>query len=179
VARRLGMGLLTDRRGIATVEFALVLPVMLLLYFGCIELATAISIQRMVTLTASTVANIVTQYPSISASQTMPDILNAASSVLTPYPVANATVRVSLITVDAGGNASIAWSKALNGPALTAGLPMTLPAALDVPNTSIVYGETSYAYTPAADYINLGALTLSSSVYMAPRSPSGSITLAP
>jgi Flp pilus assembly protein TadG len=171
--------LLKDRSGIAAVEFALVLPLMLVLYFGCVEVSQAISIQRMVTLTASTVANLVTQYPSISASQTMPDILKAATSVLTPYSSANAAVRVSLITIDNKGNATVAWSQSLNGSPLPTGQAMTLPAALDVPNTSLVYGETSYAYVPVVDYMNLGKFTLSSSVFMAPRSPTGSITLVP
>jgi len=170
---------LGDRRGVAAVEFALILPLMVLLFLGGVEISQAIAIQRMTSLSASTVANLVTQYASISDSQTMPDILNASSAVLTPYPVANAVVRVSCITVDATGKATVTWSRALHGAALAAGSAMQLPAALATPNTSLILGETRYAFNPILDYINVGTITLSSSVYMFPRSSSGTVTLTP
>jgi len=165
------------RGGLAAIEFAILLPAMLLLYLGAFELTQAIAIQRLVTMTASTVANIVTQYSSISESQTMPDILNSSATVLTPYSSSNATVVVSAITVNASGTATIAWSQALNGTARTVGQVVTLPAGLDVPNTTVIWGETTYAYTPTIDYMHLGTMNLYSSVYMLPRSSSGTITL--
>jgi hypothetical protein len=131
----------------------------------------------MVGLCAGTVANITTQYPVISASQQMPDILGASSAVLTPYPASNALVRVTYITIDGSGKATVGWSQALNGPALTAGNPVTLPAALNTPNTAVVFGETNYAFNPLYDYINFGTFNLYSSVYMFPRSPNGTIIL--
>ena len=164
--------------GIAAVEFALLLPVMLLLCVGTVEMSEGVATNRQVALTASTVANLVAQYSSISASGTMPDILDAAATVLTPYSVANAVVTVSSITVDGGGNATISWSKALNGPGRTAGQTIVLPAALDVPNSSLIFGETSYAYTPFFDYLHIGTLLLNSSVYMSPRT-SATVTLVP
>jgi Flp pilus assembly protein TadG len=166
-----------NRQGLAAIEFAILLPVMLVLYLSAFELTQAIAIKRLVTLTASTVANVVTQYASISASQQMPDILNASSTVLTPYPVANATVVVSCIQVNASGQATISWSQALNGTARTVGSSVTLPTALDTPNTYVIWGETTYAYTPTIDYMHLGTIDLYSSVYMLPRSSSGNVLL--
>jgi hypothetical protein len=133
----------------------------------------------MVGLCAGTVANITTQYPVISASQTMPGILGASAQVLTPYPAANAVVRVSYITIDATGRATVGWSQALNGTALATGQVVTLPTALDIPNTAIIFGETNYAFNPLYDYINFGTFNLYSSVYMIPRSANGTITLTP
>jgi len=164
------------QRGIAAVEFALLLPFMALLYLGGFEVMQEIAVKRQVALTASTVASIVTQYSTISTSGTMPGIFAAASSVLTPYQSANAVVTVSCITINGAGQATIAWSKALNGTARTVGAVVTLPTALDVPNTTVILGETSYSYTPIIDYMHLGTTTLYSSVYMLPRQP-GSITL--
>ncbi len=164
------------QHGVAAVEFALILPLMALMYLGGFEVTQEIAIKRQVTLAASTVATIVTQYSSISVSTTMPDILAAATSVLTPYSSSNAVVTVSCITVSSGGQATVAWSKALNGTARTVGQVITLPAALDVPNTTVILGETKYAYKPVIDYMNLGTMNLYSSVYMLPRQP-GTITL--
>lgn len=162
--------------GIAAVEFALVLPFMALLYLGGFEVMEEISANRQVSLTASTVAEIVSQYSTISASQTMPGILAASTSVLTPFSSSNAVVTVTCITVDSTGKATVAWSQAMNGTGRIAGSTVTLPAALDVPNTTVILGETSYAYTPTIDFLHRNTMTLSSSIYMLPRQP-GTITL--
>jgi Flp pilus assembly protein TadG len=162
-------GFLGDRRGVSAVEFALILPIMLLLYFGSAEVAQGVALNRMVALTASTVTNLVTQYTTISASSQMPDILNASAQVLAPFPSSNATVVVTCITIDASGRATVAWSQALNGTAKTAGQSIAIPTALDTPNTTVVFGETTYSYTPVFDFIHLGTLRLYSSQYMFPR----------
>jgi len=165
-----------DRRGLAAIEFALLLPVMLLLYLGAVEVEEAIAADRLVGLTASTVTSLVTQYTTISASQQMPDILNASTAVMYPFSGGQVTVVVSCINVDATGRATIAWSQALNGSARTVGQVVTLPTAFDVPNTSVIFGETAMAYTPVIDFLNFGTLHPQASLYMSPRS-SSTITL--
>jgi Flp pilus assembly protein TadG len=167
--RLTSLRLTADRRGSTAVEFALLLPIMTVLYLGSVELLQTVSVYRLVNLTTSTVTNLVTQYSTISASQTMPDILNASVQVLTPYPSASAVVVISCITIDSQGNATIAWSQALNGTARTAGQTITVPATLDIANTTLVLGETTYAYSPAFDFLNLGPFNLYSSIYMVPR----------
>jgi Flp pilus assembly protein TadG len=162
--------------GIAAVEFALVLPFMCLLYLGGFEVMEEIAAKRQVALTASTVAEIVSQYSTISQSQTMPGILAASTSVLTPFNSSNAIVRVTCITIDNTGRATVAWSQGMNGSGHTVGSTVTLPAALDVPNTTVIWGETSYAYTPLIDFMGIGTQTLYSTIYMLPRQP-GTIVL--
>jgi Flp pilus assembly protein TadG len=152
-----------DQGGLSAVEFALILPVMALIYLGGFELTQALSLNRLVALTASTVTNVTSQYTTISASQQMPDILNASVQVLSPWPSTAATVVVSGIT-------TVAWSKALpSGAARTVGTTVTLPAALDTPGGFVVFGETTYAYTPMLDYIHMGTISLYSFDYMLPR----------
>jgi Flp pilus assembly protein TadG len=168
--QRVGRGkFISDQRGVSAVEFALILPVMVLIYLGGYEITQALAINRLVALTSGTVTNLVSQYTTISASTQMPDILNASEQVLTPYPSSNATVVVSSITIDNSGKATVAWSQSLNGAARTIGAAMSLPAALDTPNTTVIFGETTYAYTPLIDFIKMGTLNLHSSVYMLPR----------
>ncbi|HLI20740.1 MAG TPA: pilus assembly protein TadE, partial [Stellaceae bacterium] len=122
-----------------------------------------------VDLAANTVTNLVAQYTTISASEQMPDILNASTQVMYPNPSANVQVVVSLITVDSKGAATVTWSQTLNGTARTVGSSVSLPASLDVPNTSVVLGEVTYPYKAAIDFLNLGTINLSSSIYMVPR----------
>jgi Flp pilus assembly protein TadG len=161
-----------DQRGMAAVEFALILPFMLLLYLGSVELTQGIIVDREVAMTADTVTNIVAQYTTISASQQLPDILNASAQIFSPNPSSAATVVVSLITIDGSGNATVTWSQALNGTALTKGQSITIPSNLDIANTTLVFGQATYAYTPWFDYLGIGTLNLSSQVYMSPRASS-------
>ncbi len=168
--RRIFRSFASDQRGISAVEFALVLPVMVLIYLGGFQLTQALSVNRLVALTASTVTNVVSQYTTISASQQMPDILNASVQVLSPWSSSNATVVVSGITISSGGVATVAWSQSLpSGAARTVGSVVTLPAALDTPGGFVVFGETTYAYTPMLDYIHMGTINLYSFDYMLPR----------
>ena len=46
---------------------------------------------------------------------------------------------------------------------------VTVPAALDTPNTNLIYSEVTYAYTPVLDLLKLGTINLNSAVYMFPR----------
>ncbi len=161
-----------DQRGFAAVEFALILPFMLLLYLGSVELTQGIMVNRQVALTADTVTNIVAQYTTISASQQLPDILTASAQIFEPNPASAATVVISLITIDSSGKATVSWSQALNGSPLTQGQTIAIPGNLDIPNTTLVYGQAKYAYTPWFDFMGIGTLNLSSSVYMSPRASS-------
>src|SRR5262249_34578778 len=55
-----------DRSGIAATEFAVIVPLMLVLFFGVVEFSTAVAIDRKVTLTARTLSDLVSQGTSAS-----------------------------------------------------------------------------------------------------------------
>ena len=60
------LSLREDERGVSAVEFAMLLPLMLTLYLGGVEVSQGVSIDRKVTLTARTVADLVAQVSSIN-----------------------------------------------------------------------------------------------------------------
>jgi len=157
-----------DRRGVSAVEFALLLPVMIALYLGGVEISSAVSIQRKVTLTAGTVANLTAQATSLVTSD-MTNIMNASTSILAPYSTTGATVTVSCLGIDASGKAKVDWSVTQGGTARASGSVVTIPAALAVPSTQLIYSEVSYPYKPIIGYTITGTLTLSDHMYMSPR----------
>lgn len=166
-----------DRRGVAAVEFALILPVMLTIYFGGIELGNGLAIEVKVTGTAHIVADLASQYVTIDNSD-MSNILGAASSIIAPYSASNIVVTVSEVTTNASGNATVTWSDSLNGTPRSVGQVITLPSSLQTPNISLILGEVSYSYTPSLGYTLTGTITLSDKYYLYPRL-SNSVTRVP
>jgi Flp pilus assembly protein TadG len=157
-----------DQRGVSAVEFAMLLPLMLTLYLGTVEISQGIGADRKVTLTARTVADLVSQVASINNND-MANSLNAAAAVMLPFPSSNLKVVVSSVKIDAQGKATIDWSDTLNGSARAKGSTVTLPAALNVPNSSLIWSEVQYTYTPVIGHVVTGALTLKDQMFMRPR----------
>jgi Flp pilus assembly protein TadG len=159
----------SDRRGVAAVEFAVVLPFMLALYVGGVELGDGRAIQVKVTDTAHTVADLVTQNKTIN-NALMQTILNASQQIIAPYPQLNAVVTISEVSTDANGAATVTWSDSLNGTPRPVGQSMTLPASLaGQKNISLILGEVSYAYTPNLGYTITGTVNLADSYWLFPR----------
>ena len=146
----------------------MLLPLMLSLYLGSVEVSQGIGADRKVTLTARTVADLVSQVTSVNNND-MTNSLNAASSVMSPFPTSNLKVVVSSVTIDAQGNAKIAWSDTLNGTARSVGSTVTLPSALAIPNSSLIWSEVQYNYTPVIGYVITGSMNLKDQIYMRPR----------
>jgi len=171
LARRLNVPLARfarERRGIAAIEFAMLLPMMMTLYLGSVEITTAVAAQRKVTLTAHALADLASRFTSIANSD-MSNILNASTDIMAPYAAANVQVVVSELSVNAAGQATVVWSDTLNGTARPAGQIVTIPASLAVPNTYLILGEASYSYNPTYGYVLTGTMTLSDQNYVMPR----------
>lgn len=157
-----------DERGVSAVEFAMLLPLMLTLYLGAVEISQGIGADRKVTLTARTVADLASQASSMAASD-MTNSLNAATAVIAPYSSANLKVTVSQVKIDANSKATIDWSATLNGTARSKGSSVTLPTALVIANSCLIWSEVQYTYKPTVGYVVTGTLTLKDQIYMRPR----------
>ena len=157
-----------NTRGIAAVEFALVLPIMVLLDIGCVEVTQALTLQRRLNLIAAAVVNLTGQATTI-ASTDMTNILNASTAIIAPYSSSGLTVKVSCLSIDGSGVAKVAWSAALNATARSVGSTVTIPAALAIANSQQLYSEVSYPYAPQLGYFITGTLTLSDRMYQSPR----------
>jgi Flp pilus assembly protein TadG len=160
--------LVRDARGVAAVEFAMLLPLMVTLYLGGVEISQGIAIDRKVTLTSRTLADLSSQGSNIN-NATMSNIFNATTAVMSPYPVINVKATVTCVTIDSNGKATVKWSDTLNGTARAVGASVNLPAALNVPSTTLIWSEVEYNYKPTVGYIITGTLKLKDQIYMRPR----------
>lgn len=164
--------LVADRRGLALVEFAITLPVLLILYLGGFQLEDGIACKRKVTVATRAVADLVAQ--NLSGSTTAVEIdadMAAATQVLVPYPIANAVVRVTQVMTDSKGKTTVQWSRALNATAYKAGATATIPTAMRIQGTYFLFAEVTYAYK-LPSFGSGTSMTLSDSLYMLPRNSS-------
>jgi Flp pilus assembly protein TadG len=159
---------LADKRGVSAVEFAMLLPLMVTLYLGGVEVSSAVAIDRKMTLVARTLGDLVAQATSVD-NPTMTSILSATTAVMAPYPDTNLKITVSSVQINSQGVAKVSWSDTKNGTARSIGSTVTLPAALNVASTSLIWAEASYAYTPTIGYVMTGTKTLTDQIYMRPR----------
>lgn len=175
MAARTRSGLLTtirrfrrDHRGLSAVEFALILPIMLTLYLGGSELTQAITIKRKTALVTRTIGDLVAQDINITNAE-MQSIFTATTAVAAPYPTANLKIVVSSVSIDGQGAAKIAWSDAYQTTARAVNSTVTLPTGLNLANTSLIWAEASYDYTPPIGYMITGVLNLADKIYLRPR----------
>src|SRR3954447_24736420 len=117
----------SDRRGISAVEFAMLLPLMVTLYLGVVEVSQGVATDRKVTLTTRTMADLASRVSSINNAD-MSSLLNASAAVIAPYQPAPLKIVLSAVSIDANGVAKVAWSDALNGTAHSVGSTVTLPS---------------------------------------------------
>jgi Flp pilus assembly protein TadG len=157
-----------ERRGVALVEFACVLPVLLLMYVGGFQLTDALSCNRKVTISARAVADLTTQNATVTLPQ-VTAIINASGKIMAPYDIANATVQVSEIQTDASGKSTVVWSKNNKGGGYATGASYNLPANIKVNGSYIIVGQVTYAYKPPMTFGTIKNLSLGDTIYMNPR----------
>ncbi|MGC1744020.1 MAG: TadE/TadG family type IV pilus assembly protein, partial [Pseudolabrys sp.] len=155
-------------RGASAIEFALIAPLMLGLYIGCVEISEGVA-DRKVTLTAGTLANLTSQVTTLTTAD-IGHILNASIAIR------SVAAKISCLKIDATGIARVTWGEATTGVTKRApGEVVTIPANLAVPNSYLVFSEVSYQYVPVTGFspgfshISASGITLSDVMYMAPR----------
>lgn len=170
-----------DRRALAATEFAVIVPVMLVMFFGTVEFSTAVAIDRKVTLIARTLSDLTSQSIKLADSD-MQDTFTASISIVQPYDATLVKGTISQIYIDTDSIATVQWSKSgtiasgatqatLGTSARKAGDKVTsiIPAALLIPSTYLILGEASYTYSPTIGYVLKSSLPLSDVSYTRPR----------
>ncbi len=155
-------------RAVSAVEFALVLPLLIILVFGGFELSRMSAISRKVTLTTRAVADLVTRNVSMTSSS-MSLALNASAQIFAPYSTSGLTIVVSELAIDSQGNATVAWSQALNGTALPQGQAETVQSGITQPSSYIIWCTVRYNYVSLVSNMFGSSRTMSDQIYMNPR----------
>jgi Flp pilus assembly protein TadG len=180
-ARRSARDLARDRSAIAATEFAVIVPIMLVMFFGTVEFSSAVAVDRKVTLVARTLSDLTSQALNSVTDNYLQNVFTASIAIMTPYSATPTKAQISEIYVDSSKVAKIQWSKAATiGSAATqatlatsthnAGDIVTIPPALQVAQTYLIFSEVSYLYTPTIGYVmGKSGVTMSDVAYTRPR----------
>src|SRR5471030_1417765 len=179
--RRTAAGLATDCSGIAATEFALIVPLMLVMFFGTVEFSSGVAVDRKVTLIARTLSDLTSQALANVDDNYLQNVFTANIAIMSPYPSTPTKAQISEIYVDSTGVAKVTWSRAatittgatqatLATSSRNPGDPITIPSTLLVNQTYLILSEVSYLYTPTIGYVMAKAgVTLSDAAYTRPR----------
>lgn len=153
-----------DRRGSAAVEFALIIPVVMLLYYGMVETTQALLASRRVSVVATAVGDLTAQATQLKKAQ-IDDIFNISAAALKPFPVKDLGIRIVSIETTAAGVPQIRWQQQRG----------TFPSGVDLStvektaNIAVIRAETIYTYQTPFGQIFPDAFVFKKQMDMRPR----------
>ncbi|MCD7110194.1 pilus assembly protein [Rhizobium sp. DKSPLA3] len=135
-----------DRRGTSGIEFALIAPILLMIYLGAFELSVGFNMSQKVSQATGTVADILSQKTEVTPSE-LDGMKNVALSIMAPFSISKYTLKVSGIRVTAPGVGVVAWSRdEKGGTPYAVNAVVSVPSDLTVLNTFVVRSEFSVPY---------------------------------
>ena len=167
--------------GTAAVEFAIILPVALLIMSLVVYGGQAFGVQRKVTLAATTVSNLVAQGNNDNAatvtSAQLSQILAYPNLILFPNNPTGVVVVISELQVTTTGGVTTgsvvgSWASPTTSQRACKSQMSVSPdvaAALGGASNYVVLGEVYYPFQPTGLYMSLPPVTLHDSIMMVPR----------
>lgn len=148
-----------NEQGIAAVEFAMIVPIMIVLFLGAVEFSDALSVERRVTTIADSTCDLVTQSDQVSDSD-LADIMKIANSLLGRADPSRLKVTLISVTADNTGTPKVDWSYGANAGAYGTGSVFAKLSGTLAANASVVVSEVSYVYKPPVGHFIVGTVTL-------------------
>lgn len=135
---------LSDRRGIGGVEFALLAPMLIVIYLCAFELMMGFSVSKKVTAASSTIADLVSRADKSVVKSDLAGMVDVADAIFVPYSVNNLSLKITGVKVDSNKQATTAWSWSSTGTAPYAvGSSINVPADMLIADTFLVHSELS------------------------------------
>ena len=152
----------------AAVEFALILPAMIALIFGAVEVTSALICKADVSNTASTAADLIAQESQVNTTD-FNNVFSALGSLIYPFPSTSIKVVITSVIDDGHGGGKVDWSKTYHGTARSKGSAVAVPAGLLTTGGSVVLSEVTYTYTPLSNVLVRLPITMNDTFYSHPR----------
>lgn len=158
-----------NRVGASAMEFALIAPVLILVYFGLGELGQGLMAQRRVSHVASTIGDLSAQV-SILHDSDLADIAAVGNTMMWPMATTPLAMRITSITENASSQVLVDWSYAQGVTPYANSAPITVPTGLiSNPGDSVIMSEATYAYTSPVSVVLPNGINFSEKYYFRPR----------
>ena len=161
-----------DERGLSAIEFALILPIMVLLYFGLAEIMLSMMAERRAGHAASAVGDLVAQSQAGLKDADIDQILFVGVASMRPFPVADLSMRVTSVQANPQGTPLVVWSKA-QGPSFSklgnGATVSPFPANLLAAGDSVIMAEVKYSYANPIMKVIPHTLVFQDVFYLRPR----------
>jgi Flp pilus assembly protein TadG len=172
-----------DQGGAAAVEFALLLPVMITLFFGVVETTLALVCRADVSQMAATSADLISQVNTANTAD-LSNIYAAAGTILYPYYTGGATgkptIRITSVVYDSNSATpttagKVAWTctqagtGTLTPASRSAGSTVTFSQPLMLTNGSVIMAEVAYNYASPTTQTIVGSINMTNNFYTKPR----------
>lgn len=162
-----------EERGIAAVEFALIVPIMVSAYLGSVDLTQAVMVDRKVSVMTSAIGDLVAQTDQIDDTE-MANILAISAALMSPYDASTIKLRVTSLEITDEKNsgkrkAKVQWSDGKNQTAYPKNTEILIPESIAVNATSVIFTEASYVFKPLFGQIITSSITLEDAYYHVPR----------
>ena len=147
-----------DKKGVATIEFAFLIPLLMLMSFGAFEIGRAVIVHKRMQRATDMVADLVAREEQLGSTHTQSDqaldgIMRAAEHSMHPYSRTPLKMGVMAIraNITNAANTTVEWSYKFNNKTNVTNCPTAkaMPQAdmITAGNTAIMV-ETEYQYTP-------------------------------
>lgn len=165
---RLG-GFAKDARGMAAIEMAFIFPVMVLLYFGLVDVSNVMSADRKVTMTASTIADLTTQAPGTITKADLDGIFKAAKPIMDPFDPT--TIGLQVYGYELVNNTvKLSWQHSSGPSCGSTPSPTAQMKAMMADGNDLVVARSCYAWQPVTGkVVGLGNITLNDQLILRPR----------
>ncbi|MDJ0613270.1 MAG: pilus assembly protein [Rhizobiaceae bacterium] len=167
-----------DESGVAALEFAIIAPILILLFLGTIEISLAIAVDRKISRISSSVADLITrtQFSDLPVSE-MDEFVKIANRIMYPY---QDSVAISIMGIDVvNGSSTVRWRYTTGGGTAPApGQPFTVPANIRNTDAFLIAAVVKTDHSPAVGFINYddgkisfdgASIELSEQMFLRPR----------
>jgi Flp pilus assembly protein TadG len=173
------INLASDRSGVVAIEFALILPIMLIIFFGSYEAANLVLAYMKLEDAAETAADLVAQATVATTWQSadFTGFTNAVEQVLSPLPTSGTQLKIAYASVTySTGSPVIDWHYEFNSA--TALTIANISASQNLANLgnetngstdSVIVVQLTYAYTSSSSHVLGSSYTLSEIAFNRPR----------
>lgn len=158
--------------GASALEFALIAPMMIVVFFGLVETGQAVLAGRRTGHAASTVGDLVAQKAIVSNTDTA-DSFAAGAQMMAPLPTSTLAMRVTSVTLQSNGNATVDWSDVKGLTPDTKGATYAVPTGmLTATGDSVVVSTATYTLNQASNFVLGNGISYSRVTYSKPRNGS-------